>query len=443
MKRSSLAWALIAVCTSAAAVLRAQDTNETSTAPSDDVAAELTKLGLSDLERGEPPFDASFRLSGFADFAFMGVLVPTDSPWRGSYERYPAFSVGNFNLYLNKNITAALRMFGEVRLTLLPNGSATADTNLATGAYASTLVRDYADGRNQLRWSGISIERVYLEWTLHRLLTLRVGIFLTPYGIWNVDHGSPTIITASRPFIIGQQLFPTRQTGIEALGQLDLSAHNSLGYHFTVSNGVGAVSDYRDFDANKALGGRAYWRYDGFGELLVGGSVFYGTDSSAIEKPSIASDGKHVAYDRQYTAKSDLLSLAADVQWKYKGLHVQSELISQQRRYDERARVGTINPFIGEFLAPMDRLSLGAYALVGYRFDWFGVMPYALWQFLDTGELFTSGRLTLQSFIVGLNVRPIDALVFKVELTEVHFPFGFFATEDPLRIVQAQIACAF
>jgi hypothetical protein len=407
------------------------------------MTAELAKLGLSEAGDDAATIDDGLKLSGFADFSVLGLLVPKRSPWRGTYERYPAFSIGNFNLYLSKNLSSSLRMFGEVRFTFLPNGSSGALTGSPTGEYVSTLAQDYADTRRPLRWAGIEIERVYLEWVAHRALVVRAGVFLTPYGIWNVDHGSPTVITPQRPFIVGQELFPERQTGIEVLGQFDVSAHNTFGYHATLSNGTGPVSEYRDFDGNKALGARAYWSYDGFGALRVGASAYYGTDTAAREVPSIASDGKHIEYSQHITSKSDLLSLAADVQWKFKGLLVQSELITQQRRFDERGRIGAVNPLLGQYIAPIDKVSWGMYGLIGYRFQWFGVMPYLLVQTMRTNDPVNAILLDVNQWEVGLNIRPIDVLVVKLDLQEGHFPNDSLGGNTPIRFGQLQVAWAF
>lgn len=64
----------------------------------------------------------------------------------------------------------------------------------------------------------IQIERAWLEYSAHSLLTIRAGQGLTPVGIWNVDRGTPTIIPPSRPYVIGIGMFPTRQTGFELYG---------------------------------------------------------------------------------------------------------------------------------------------------------------------------------------------------------------------------------
>ena len=97
------------------------------------------------------------------------------------------------------------------------------------------------------------MQRLYLEWTLHRFVTVRGGQFLTPFGIWNVDHGSPVYIPVQRPYIVNSNssYFPERQTGLELLGRWDISNRSSLGYHLTLSNGGGSVSEYRDFDRTR------------------------------------------------------------------------------------------------------------------------------------------------------------------------------------------------
>jgi hypothetical protein len=271
----------------------------------------------------------------------------------------------------------------------------------------------------------------------------RAGQYLTPYGIWNVDHGSPTIIAVQRPFIIGQQLFPERQTGIEILGQLDASAQHSFGYHLTLSNGTGPASAYRDLDGNKAVAGRAWWRFDGFGELRVGTSAYYGRDTAATQVPGPASDGMHIKYTEHIQSSYDVLSLAGDLKWTYGGLLVQGEVVTQQRKYLESHRTGALNPLLGRYLAPNDKLSWGVYGLIGYRFEWYGMMPYLLVQSLETNDVGTSGMLSIIAWHVGLNVRPIDALVLKLEYLEGHFPEDFIVGGKPARLLQAQIAWAF
>jgi len=402
---------------------------------SDEVTAEeLAELGLDTSGTDIEAVDTSFRLYGFADFSFVGSA----GKWAAAYQRYPTFMVGNLNLYMSKNITDTVRTFAEVRFMILPHGSRA----LGAGEYTSTDAVDSNDNNRPLHWGAIEIERVYLEWSMFSWLSVRAGRFLTPYGIWNVDHGSPVVIPTMRPFVVGMELFPERQTGIELLGSTYLNANHMIGYHLTLSNGLGPVSEVRELDGNKAVGGRLYWGYDGLGELKVGASWFYGRETAAHDAVGLDAAGD-VVFDEQIELQSDVLAFAGDVLWKYKGLHVQAELITQQRKYTDDGRGGAVHPLLGEYLAPKDTVSFGPYALIGYRFDWLGVMPYLWYSELDFVEPVTFTDLRARQVAGGLNVRPIDAVVIKGEYRVTFWPEGGAVTDEPIQTWGFQLAWAF
>jgi hypothetical protein len=122
----------------------------------------------------------------------------------------------------------------DLRFTYLPNGALL--PNAGSLNYVDTQINDYADVSKLDRWGAIIMQRLYLEWTLHPLITVRAGQFLTPYGIWNVDHGSPAYIPVQRPYAVTSTYFPERQTGLEVFGRWNASNSSTIGYHMTLSN---------------------------------------------------------------------------------------------------------------------------------------------------------------------------------------------------------------
>jgi hypothetical protein len=396
--------------------------------------AELEALGLNTNQGG---VDTSFQLSGFADFSVSGAIVPEHSAWRiTSAPPHTTFYVGNFNLYLKKNLTENLRTMGEVRFTYLPNGS----SDLLTGATTNTNAADLNDYNRTLRWGGVEIERFYLEWSIHSLVALRVGQFLTPYGVWNVDHGSPTYIPVQRPFVIGNNWFPERQTGFELFGRWDPSADSTIGYHLTLSNGTGPISEYKDLDANKAIGGHLFWEYHGLGELRIGASGYYGRDTDATWSASLKPNGA-IGSQEKINAQFDGLAWGADAYWKFHGLHLQTEWITKQVVYTDKGRAATLALPGMPTTFNVDSFSWGMYALAGYRFKWLGTMPFVVLEHID-GTLYSNFYFRNITYQGGLNVRPVDMLAVKLVYYHVKFLEGVYK-DDPLHMLQAQVAWAF
>jgi hypothetical protein len=348
---------------------------------------------------------SKLNIYGFSDFTFAKRLSKNSSDI--ITPRASTFYVGNLNLYLNAE-RGRWRSLSEVRFTYLPDGADTYDAATGEAGRISSSYADYADFGRQKKVGGVIIERVWLEYSAHQLLTIRAGQFLTPYGIWNVDHGSPVVINVVRPHIIGNELFPAHQTGFELYGSYGINA-TQLGYHVTLSNGRGPVDSYQDLDSNKAVGWRAWVKHDSsLGTMTLGTSGYRGryTDSSSVY--GLVNGGLNISYPIQ--TRYDELSLAADLKWNWGGLLLQGEAILHDIRYDNRHRAAAAFAPAGTAWETNQRV-WGYYTIAGYRFDWLGVMPFFGTQYQDWGK---GNAFSVWAFSGGLNVRPNDMVVFKL-----------------------------
>jgi len=378
---------------------------------------------------------------GFADLTYRQFLSRRDNQWRNySSADYPSFAVGNFNVYLSTRISERWRALGEVRFAYLPNGAQTIGPD-GTVASGDTTVADYTDLSRDTRLGGIKIERVWIELNANQYLNVRAGQWLTPYGVWNVDHGSPVIITTQRPFAIGEQLFPERQTGLQLRGQVYLGA-STLEYVATLSNGRGAADEYRDLDGNKAMGAHVALRSQPFGELTIGASIYGGrfVEVSKTTRIETLPDGPDLVFDSRRDIEADELSYAADLRWNWEGLLLQTELVANETRFKEGARPLLAAP--DPAARQPDFLRWGGYILLGYRTPWAGIMPFCTLQYLDLTN--TDALPPLWGGSYGVNIRPDPRVVIKGEyLTGLLAGVGSVGYRDPIRLFQAQVAWAF
>jgi hypothetical protein len=408
-------------------------TNPAAPAAADD-AAMAAMLGQDPAASSEP----SLKFYGFADFnAFQ--YTDLSAKWKNTLPDPVSLYVGKLNVYMEGNIAPDWKSLIEVRYMFIPGGTDIAGTYTDpianTGRY-NGITPDYTDSDRAIAWGGISIQRAYLEHNFANFLSVRVGRFLTPWGIWNVDHGSPVIIGPTKPYIIGGGFFPEAQTGFDAFGSVPIG-ENTLGYHLTLSNGQGPTEAYRDLDNNKAIGGRLFLKLYLLGEIVVGMSGYGGTVTDQRQQIDLVAQG---LVDFNYEHYREL-SWAADVQWTWKDLHAQAEGAMQDQVWDNNAR-----PVSGSGVQP-DIRRLGIYGLVSYRLPWLNLMPYVIYQYYDTGWRGGFGGLAskVTAYSLGLNVRINPSVVFKFEYAHAKFgntvPGSVF--EDPLKALSSQLAWAF
>jgi hypothetical protein len=394
------------------------------------------------------PADAgpSLRLSGFADVNYT-KFVYDDERWAGEgLPEHGAFSVGNLNLYLDGRLDPKIRSLIEVRFTYLPNGVALQGDVSPAGMTTGTRVTDYAQLRATAQWGGIVIERAWVEYRQNQALTIRAGQFLTPYGVWNVDHGSPTLIDVAPPFAIGQELLPKSQVGVEAYGDFFLG-DAQLGWHLTASNGrIGNNAQFLDLDSGFGLGGRVFVAGDWLGDLKVGASLYRGDTTDRVEGLVLQDPGVlggiplMLPWSNERTYSE--LGWGVDFNWQWKGLVVIAELLSQQLTDVEDATVD----FTGtEVITPHeDFTKQGWYALAGYRLP-FQLMPFVMVQYVNDASNSLSDRDAGQAITAGLNWRLRPNVVLKASYTHTTFPNALEAavTNEKLDWFQSQVAWAF
>jgi len=347
-------------------------------------------LGSLGLDPASLAFDDKLNLYGFADFTFL-LQHWLQNPMAPPNAR--TFQSGSLNIYLAKNLTAKARMLAEVRFTFMPNGTMNPD-----GSFIETSAQDLVNFSRITNWGGIVIERAYAEYDLTEHVTIRGGHWLTPYGIWNIDHGSPAIIGTHRPYIIGEQFFPEHQTGLDLFGSHYLDRFK-VEAHLTASNGRGATEAQIDQDNKLAFGGSV--RVATPWGLTLGGSYYRGRYTGLAPGFGMpAPTYREAAY-------------GGDVQFDRGALHIQAELIARDRHFGS----GQFSTATG---GGTDARDLGAYAIAGYRFDqlW-NVMPYFYYENYQPSDHSLFAKVNAGN--LGLNFRPAANLVFKLQGTYVEF----------------------
>jgi len=390
-------------------------------------APELGALGVKEDNQSESD-EHPLQLYGFADVTYYLPLFSKTSFLAAQIPENQQFVMGNFNLYLAKEISDRLRTLGEVRFMYAPNGQITGS------GYLSTQVDDPANLYRPVNWGGIAIERLYLEYDLLSNLTIRAGQFLTPYGIWNVDHGSPTIIPIRAPYVIGEALFPVQQTGLELYGHTFFS-EIAVEYHLTLSNGRGPISNTRDLDSNKAVGGRLVFEWRHEFDLKVGFSYYRGlytnrTPLSFDPTTGVSTSTILERYDEQ--------AVGADASLDWGGLAFRGEILDSDHRYDDNFRG------LGPTFTP-DNRRWGVYGLLGYRLP-FNLMPFASAQYYKFPE--TPGNQynpAVRAFAAGLNYRLHPSVVLKAEYTYATLPGSALAivSDTPLNVIETQVSWVF
>jgi hypothetical protein len=389
-------------------------------------ALEAENRRLSSLVVREGGAPASrFDVYGFTDFTVFYVDAFDEASLFAASENPPALYFGHLNLYFDFRPEDAWRVLAELRFTFQPNGQTTSFTSEQLGTQfsrTSTRVGDPVAG-SSFFWGGVGIERAHVDWTPSDRFGLRVGVFLTPFGIWNVDHGTPVLIAARPPLAVLSAPFPERQLGVQAFGSLPWG-RQALGWTLYVTNGRGPTELQSDVDADKAVGARlSVGRRERDSAWEFGASAYRGTLADA--ERTLELDPFRFGVRQTISADQTALGVDAHVEWER--LQVYFEGFYGLTVFEDGKR--TPQPLLNG--TQPDAETFGGYVLGAYRLplEPIDLRPYAAIDVVDVGGGGGTGVFgRLLSAQGGLNWRPTPHTVLKGSYTRL----WDIADEEPL-----------
>lgn len=346
------------------------------------------------------------RLYGFASVAFgRAWLKPTSSGLDAYIVDRATFSVGDFNLFLDSRPAEAWRFLSEIRFVAAPTGKKVVDQTTGEISYADASFFDsiYTGIEQQ---NGLTLLRVQAEYRYSDALGVTAGRFLTPYGIWNVEHGAPLLIPVRMPYMVVNGVVPRAQTGLVVSGRFFPGEGVQTEYALTVSNGRGPTEQVYDLDDNKAFGLRLRTQLERGTSRIALGTYLFASEDTNRHKRIVALAPVRLA-DVTVSHETER-SMAFDVLIEHGPLRLQGEYVRSLTRYLDNQRPA--NPLVPGSYLP-DSITDAAYALAAFRLPLRSVdlRVYGVFEWVD--ELSTH----FKCYTAGLNWRLTPTVVWKAE----------------------------
>ena len=383
--------------------------------------------------------DAHFiEIYGFFDVTFSKFFVDEEGMFNDLMNDNVTFLMQHLNIYFASQLSESWSTLVELRFSFLPLGQEKSfDMGLTEYERVDTTVHDpYSDER--IRFGGVAIERAHATWRPTDWFGLLAGRFLTPYGIWNIDHGSTVLIPIRPPLLQVHQWIPTAQTGLQIFGRFFPGDDLYLDYAVTASNGRGPIDSVFDLDRDKGIGLRARLTYDDTRvRVALGGYGYTGryTDvtKSAVVEPEFHVTAEVVESYREVTGAGDLLLEVG-------GLRLQGEVVRGRVYYDERP---PRSQFRGGGYQP-DYAFTDAYGLLAYELPldaWLGdarLAPYFLYEWSNMDD--SLPKMMANVYVGGLNLKPTPFVTVKAEYSykqSIHLEHADF------QVASMQLAVSF
>jgi hypothetical protein len=408
----------------------------------------LQRLDAVEIRQADEAEEADRRrkkLQIYGWFDFMTSYVPNMDEDHAVFgylgQQTQVFKVGNLSLIVDAQPTDKWRALFETLFVFAPDGQIEDYGVPVLGQSFKRTDTAYLDNVSRVgesRWGGIVIDRAWMEWAPRDYFKIVGGKFFTPYGIWNLDHGSPVLIGVRPPLLLNVAMFPSRQTGIKVHGGFFLGPER-LEYAIYLSNGRGPISNF-DLDNHKSIGGRLQVASSRLGELKLGISGYWGkfTDTEFnvdATKPSVPPILPRL--DEEVTEQFKESVIGLDLQFDYRSVGLKAEFIRSVIRFSDEGRpvdfhnkafafgLGRDTALIADFAATT------VYGTVFYQLPWIDLRPYVRLEWMDGNDNVDFDHTVVLTS--GLNYRPHPRIVLKLE-----YAHHWFADRDFSEVVQRQ-----
>jgi hypothetical protein len=359
------------------------------------------------------------KVFGFFDLSFSKYFLDEESPRRLPLHDTSSFVMTNLNLYFQSDMSTTLSALVEIRFSFLPHGT---EHDYFVYDRTDTEVMDPATTQ-YFNLGGLAIERVHLKYSPFDWLQLTAGRFCTPYGIWNIDHGSPVVIPVALPYMQLREMMPLTQTGIKIHGRFFPLSRMFFDYAVTFSNGRGPMDAVYDLDENKGLGLRLKLIYEGKKvETSLGGYGYYGSYTDLEKKVVIPIEDAETIILPEITITEDYDELIGSLDFliEFFGVRFQAEYVRRHVKYNKLRELGSIE-LMSTPQAPGARhvasfIGQDAYGLLSYDLPlqkWSDVIitPFAMLEWNENSD--TLDYLNVRAMQLGINIKPSAHVTLK------------------------------
>ena len=298
------------------------------------------------------------------------------------------FNNQRFILFVGREVTDRLRFYSEVEFEQL-----------------ASIEADPADSRG----GALEVEQAWIDYGINDLVNVRFGNVLVPFGRFNLTHDDPLQELTSRP-LVDRRVVPTTwtETGLGLYGSWNPSGDWNVSYETYVVNGL---NDHISSAAGGLRDARGSFGIDNNNDKALVGRIAV----SPMPAVEIGVAGYTGEYDKQGHRAN-----GAAIDWRAQ--HGPFEMVGDAALFDLARGVNNSGSVVP------DRL-WGAYVEGRYRFwpQWLNgtflargfddphLTATLRYDHAAIGRFAGAGDFSEDRFTIGLNYRPADVFVVKLD----------------------------